>query len=143
MAAPPPGTMPMPPAPARRKTPIGVLILGILTILLGIGTLGLGALLIIGGSMLAVGGGPIGGAFGALIGIFGGILAIFGIIAIVAGVGLIKLRGWAWWLTMIVGILSLLSSLATGQWYLAAVWLIIVVYLVVVKKEFGARPAGM
>ena len=39
MAAPPPGTMPMPPAPVRRKTPIGVIILGVLTILSGLGLL--------------------------------------------------------------------------------------------------------
>jgi hypothetical protein len=141
----PPGPplMPMPTMPGPRKTPIGVMILGILVILVGIGTLGLGALLVLGASMMAVGGGSLGGAFGALFAVFGGILAIFGILAILSGVGLIRLRSWAWWLTLIVSIFNFIGGILSPFWYIGVVWLLIIVYLVVVKKHFGARPAGM
>ena len=70
---------------------------------------------------------------------------IFGIIAVLSGVGLIRLRPWAWMLTMIIAVLSFLSSLAavTTYWYLTVLWLVIIIYLFVVKKEFRSRPAGM
>lgn len=142
----PPGVappMPMPMMAAPRKTPIGVAVLGVLTLLIGIGTLGIGALIALGSGVLAIGGGPLGGALGAFGAVIGGVIAIFGLIAILTGVGLIRLRGWAWWLTMIIGVLSLLGGLASGLWPLAAIWLLIVVYLIVVKKEFGAQPGAM
>ena len=73
------------------------------------------------------------------------IFVIFGIIAVLSGVGLIRLRPWAWMLTMIIAVLSFLSSLAavTTYWYLTVLWLVIIIYLFVVKKEFRSRPAGM
>lgn len=133
------------PMAAPRKTPIGVIILGVLTILSGLGLLGLGAVLVMGAFFVAGGGGQVGGMLGAILGVVGAAFVIFGLIAILAGVGLIRLRPWAWWLTMIVTVLSLLGSLAalSTAWYLTVLDLIIIIYLVVVKKEFGPRPAGM
>ncbi len=143
MEAPPPGSMPMPPAPAPRKTPIGVIILGVLTILSGLALVAVGGVFVL-AAFFAVGAGPVGGIFAAIFGIIGAIILIFGIIAILAGVGLIRLRPWAWWLAMIVAVLAFLSSLADvgSLWYVTVLELVIIVYLVVVKKEFG-RPAGM
>jgi hypothetical protein len=137
--------MAMPSMPSPRKTPIGVLILGILTILSGLGLVAIGGLLAVAAFITAGAGGPIGGMFGALFGIIAVLILIFGIIAILSGVGLIRLRPWAWWLTMIVSVLSLLSSLAdiSTLWYFTILELVIIIYLVIVKKHFGARPAGM
>jgi hypothetical protein len=46
---------------------------------------------------------------------------------------------------MIGAVLAFLGSLAavTAYWYITVFELIIIIYLVVVKKEFGPRPAGM
>ena len=135
----------MPPMQGPQKTPIGVIILGVLTILSGLALIGVGGLLVVAAFFSAGAGGAIGGLFGAIFGIIGAILLLFGIIAILAGVGLIRLRPWAWWLTMIVSVLSLLGSLAaiTTSWPVAVLELIIIIYLVVVKKHFGPRPVGM
>ena len=147
MESQPPGgmPMPMPAAPATRKTPIGVLILGILVILAGIGLLAVGGLLFAAAFLMAGAGSQVGGLFGAILGIIGAVFVIFGIIAVLAGVGLIRLRPWAWMLTMIIAVLSFLGSLAavTTYWYLTVLWLVIIVYLVIVRKEFRSRPAGM
>src|SRR5690242_9902553 len=94
MVAPPPGSMPMPMPTAPRKTPIGVLILGILVIIAGIGLLAIGGLFVAGAAMVG-GGGAVGGLFAGLFLIIGAVFVIFGLIAVLAGVGLIKLRPWA------------------------------------------------
>jgi|SRR3990170_323545 len=150
MSAPPPGTPMPPPAPAYYappmppQRPIGVAILAVLTVLGGIGTLGLGLLLVLGGAVA----GSVGGFFGAL-GIFiivlGAIVALFGVLGILAGIGLWRMRPWAWWLAFIVGILQVLAAFATypESTVTLALWIVIVVYLLVVKKHFGPRPAGM
>ncbi len=98
----------------------------------------------IGAFFIAGVGGSVGGHLGAILGIVGAVFVIFGIIAILAGVGLIRLRPWAWWLTMIVAVLSFLGSLAavTTYYYITALELIII-YLVIMRKHFGPRPAGM
>jgi lysylphosphatidylglycerol synthetase-like protein (DUF2156 family) len=137
--------MAMPPMAAPRKTPIGVIILGVLTILSGLALLGVGAILVIAAFFAGAAGGAVGGLIGAILGIVGAVFVIFGLIAILSGVGLIRLRPWAWWLTMIGAILTFLGSLAavTAYWYITVFELIIIIYLVIVKKEFGPRPAGM
>jgi len=135
--------MPMPMQPAPQKTPIGVAILGVLTILSGLALLGVGGLFVVAAFVVGVGV-PYGGIAGALIGVIGAVFLLFGIIAIAAGVGLIRLRSWAWWLAMIVAVITLLGSLpfVGAFWFLTAFELLIVVYLVIVKKHFGRR-AGM
>lgn len=138
--APPPAPMPayMPP-PMRPNRPLGVAILAILTVIFGIIGL-LGGLVILGFSGLgfAMGLGPL-AAFGAAV---GAIILIFGLIAIVAGLGLWSLRPWAWWLAVIVAVVQLLFNGLTLNFTLV-LWLIILVYLLAVRGNFTARPAGM
>jgi hypothetical protein len=133
--------MPMP--PARRTTPIGVAILGVLTILSGLALLAVGGLLVVAAFFVGVSV-PYAGVAGAFLGVIGAVFLIFAIIAMAAGVGLIRLRSWAWWLTMIVAVLTLLGSLpfVAAFWFLTAFELLLIIYLVIVKKHFG-RPAGM
>lgn len=157
MSAPPAGTMPsMPPpggyAPAPAKRPLGVTILAVLTIIFGlIGFLG-GILLVV---VFAAAASLIPAeyqAVAALLLALGALVTVISLLAMIAGVGLLRLRGWAWWLTMIVGILSIVSSIGTfilypiGIPYSIVLWIIILAYLVSVRRHFGigqARPSGM
>jgi len=142
-APPPPMYAPPPMKPSR---PIGVAILAILTILFGIIGLVGGLLVLLGGALLAT----IAPEFGSLFLIIGGLLALFSLLAIVSGVGLWRLRPWAWWLTVIVGVLSIVFNIGSfavfplgGFPYGIVLWLIILIYLFVVRKSFMARPMGM
>lgn len=152
MESPPPAQQPPPapgyyaPPPAKPSRPIGVTILGILTILFGIITLLGGVLLIVGAGLLGAAGSALGlGFLAGLLAVFGALIALFGLLAIISGWGLLKLRPWAWTLTMIVGILEIIFSALSQNWVTVALWLIIVVYLFVVRKHFtsGGHPAGM
>lgn len=129
------------PPPARR--PIGVTILAVLAIIFGVLALVLGLLILAGSAVLGVAGA---GAFAGLGFVVGGAITLFGLLWIVSGVGLLRLRGWAWWLAMIVGVLYLVSSVLNTEFVGAAISLIIVVYLVAVRRYFGIggpRPAGV
>jgi lysylphosphatidylglycerol synthetase-like protein (DUF2156 family) len=56
--------------------------------------------------------------FGLLFGGFGAFLIVIGILALLVGWGLWAGKGWAWWLTVILqalGIVSSLASLALGD----------------------------
>ena len=76
------------------------------------------------------------------------LVTILSLIAIVAGIGLLRLRKWAWWLTVILGVLQVVFQF--GQYavyppggfpYGAAIWIIIIIYLVIVRSHFGiGRP---
>ena len=144
-AAPPPPPMYAPP-PMKPSRPIGVAILAILTILFGIiGLLG-GLLVLLGGALLAT----IAPEFGGLFLILGDLVTLFSLLGIVSGVGLWRLRPWAWWLTVIVGVLSIVFNIGSfavfplgGFPYGIVLWLIILIYLFVVRKSFMPRPMGM
>ena len=159
MAA-PAGTMPPPMAPPGMygapmapKRPIGVTILAVLTILFGIlGLLGGILLVILAGAAATV----LPAEYQAIAGILlalGALLAIVSLIGIISGVGLLRLRSWAWWLTIIVGILNVVFGIGSyvvyplgGFPYGIALWIIIIIYLVVVRGHFGIgkpKPAGM
>jgi hypothetical protein len=128
---------PYPGAPARPfHRPLGIAILSILIILGGVLVIILGIAVLAFGGLLgfAVGGG-VGAALGAAI---GGIIIIVGAIWLVAGLGLWRLRGWAWWLATIVVGLSLAGSAANGGVGAGLiVTALIFVYLLVVKKHFN------
>lgn len=118
-----------PPPPSR---PIGVAILAVLTTLIGILILIVG-LLFLALPVFMVGLGiPL--VFGLAAGVLGVIVILFGLLWIAVGMGLWRLRGWAWWLAVIVMLLSVLSSAA--QWSLAIIPLLILVYLILVRKHF-------
>src|SRR5947199_217812 len=96
------------PPPSR---PIGVTLLAVLTILLGVLIVGLGLLFIV-APLILVGVG-LSLAFGLAAGVIGAIVLVFGLIWIGVGVGLLHLRGWAWWLAVIVMVLSIVGSFAS------------------------------
>jgi len=157
MAA-PAGTMPpmAPPgmygAPMAPKRPIGVTILAVLTIIFGIlGLLG-GILLVI---VFAAAATMLPAEFQEVAGILlalAALVTILSLVAIISGVGLLRLRSWAWWLTVIVGVLNIVFNIGTYVLYPVAfpygivLWIIIIAYLVVVRGHFGIgkpKPAGM
>ena len=158
MAA-PAGTMPpmAPPgmygAPMAPKRPIGVTILAVLTIIFGLLGLLAGILLVIVGAAGATVLPAQYQAIAVILLALGALLAIFSLLGIIAGVGLFRLRAWAWWLTIIVGILNIVFNIGSyvvypigGFPYGIALWIIIIIYLVVVRAHFGIgkpKPAGM
>jgi len=79
--------------------------------------------------------GPAGAALGGAIGL---VIIIIGAICLVAGLGLWRLRGWAWWLATIVVGLSLVGSAANNGFGAGlVVTALIFVYLLLVKKHFN------
>ena len=58
-----------------------------------------------------------------------------------AGFGLLKLRMWAWWLAIIAFALGTVSSVMSASYYSAVILVLLIVYLVLVRKHFGQpRP---
>src|SRR5206468_1058983 len=110
VASAPPGYYPPGPYPPKVR-PIGVTLLAVLTILLGVLIVGLGLLFIVAPLILAGVGLPL--AFGLAAGVIGAIVLVFGLLWIGVGVGLVHLRGWAWWLAVIVMVLSIVGSFAS------------------------------
>lgn len=143
---PPPGPAPgmyAPPPMAPKQRPIGVTILAILVILGGIFML-FGGLVLLGVGAVAGAGGA--GIFGGLVAVIGGLLALFGLLWVIAGIGLWRLKGWAWWLAVIVSVINLAISGVSMDFVGVAIALLILIYLVVVRGSFGiggAKPAGM
>jgi len=158
MAA-PAGTMPPPMAPPGMygapmapKRPVGVTILAVLTIIFGVIGLLVGILAVI---LFAAAATMLPAQYQGIAGILLALAAlatILSLVAIISGVGLLRLRSWAWWLTIIVGILNIVFSIGSYVAYPVVfpygivLWIIIVAYLVVVRGHFGIgkpKPAGM
>src|SRR2546425_7329408 len=131
VASPPPGYYPPGPYPPPSR-PIGVTLLAVLTILLGVLIVGLGLLFIVAPLILVGVGLPL--AFGLAAGVIGAIVLVFGLIWIGVGVGLLHLRGWAWWLAVIVVVLSIVGSVASPL--TAVIPALILIYLIVVRHHF-------
>jgi len=84
-------------------------------------------------SSLLVGVGlPLG--FGLTGSVLGAIILIFGIIWIAVGSGLLNLRPWAWWLAIIVMVLSIVGSI--GSPITAILPGLILLYLILVRRHF-------
>ena len=117
------------PTPSR---PIGVTILAVLTILGGVLLLLLGIVVIAFSSLLLGVGLPLG--FGLTGSILGALVLVFGIVWIAVGSGLLNLRSWAWWLAIIVMVLSVVGSITVP---LAAILPgLVLVYLILVRHHF-------
>jgi len=117
-----------------RSRPIGVTILAILTILIGIGLLLLGLLLVALGGITGLFGAPM---FGLPIAAIGGLILLVGILMLVSGFGLLKLRMWAWWLAIIAFVLGAVSSILSASYPTAVIEVLLIVYLIVVRKHFS------
>lgn len=119
-------------APPRPGRPIGVAILAILVVLVGVFFLvgGLG-LLLLAGFALFRGLPTFFGLGGAILGL---VLLIFALVFIGVGLGLWHLRSWAWWLAIIVLVISILGSLADLAGLVIP--LILLIYLLLVRHHF-------
>jgi len=82
----------------------------------------------------------------------GGVLyMVIAVVLLVAGVGLLRLRGWAWWLALLtaVGVLGWTlygsytspSDTTVGNWATVAVSGAILLYLLLVRRNFR-RPVA-
>ena len=122
-----PGYYP-PPSPSR---PIGVAILAILVILAGVILV-----LLAFAAFLLSGVGFLGGLLpiGLLGGFLGLILLIFGLVWIGVGLGLWHLRSWAWWLAVIVMVLSIIGGVAAPPGIVVP--LVILIHLMLVRHPF-------
>lgn len=151
MVSPAPSGAPMPPPmfvyfpqPMPVRRPIGVTILGILAILFGIFVLATGILTVLGALVILALPGGLG--FGTLTIVIGVLVLLFGILWLLAGFGLLRLRTWAWWLAIVVSVLTLLAAipLFPGSAVNLAVAVVILLYLLTVRRYFGQpRPMGI
>jgi len=127
--------------------PIGVTILGVLVIVGGVLFLLLGLLALAGAFLLFLlpGQEPLTG-LALLLGL---VALVLGILLIVSGSGLMKLRPWAWWLAVLVLVVSLVNTAygyyigsATAAQSAASAILpfLLLVYLLAVRKHFKPQP---
>lgn len=138
MAGSPPGpamgSKPLVGAGKSFHRPLGVAIIAILIILAGFIFILVGiALLLLGGFLGLAFAGPVGAALGATFGI---IVLVFGGILLAAGLGLWRMKSWAWWLAAIVMLLSIVGSYGNG-YAGPVVGALFFVYLLLVKKHFN------
>ena len=104
-----------------RQRPAGVIAIATLKIIDGLWGLVSGCALLAGGGALAAmiarfaGNAPrwIGDALGGALALVGLALIFFAALDLILAWGIWTLRRWAWWLTMIAAILSIVGSLAT------------------------------
>jgi hypothetical protein len=102
---------------AVRERPLGVTILGIVTIL--------GSLLSAIGGLLSI----------FVLDLFGPIFAIVSLVGVVVGFGLLGLRLWAWNVAVFYFCAQIVLSFLSGG-PLALLPLVLLVYLFVVREEF-------
>ena len=104
-----------------RQRSMGVMVIVALKILDGLWGLASGCVLLAGSGALAAviarftGNAPhwIGNTLGGVLALVGLALIFFAALDLILAWGVWTLRRWAWWLTMIVAVLSILGSLAT------------------------------
>ncbi len=118
--------------PAPRSRPIGVAILAILVVLVGaiflLAAIGVFAL----AGFAAFRGLPT--FFGLAGAVLGAVFLIFALLFIGVGLGLWHLRSWAWWLAIIVLVISIVGSFADLAGLVIP--LILLIYLILVRHHF-------
>ncbi len=120
------------PPPMPRSRPLGVTILAILTILVGIGLFLIGLVVVAAASLFTL--------FVPVLGlplvVIGILVLLVGILMLVSGFGLLKLRMWAWWLAFISFVLGAVSSILSQSYPAAGIEVLLIVYLILVRKHF-------
>jgi lysylphosphatidylglycerol synthetase-like protein (DUF2156 family) len=125
--------MAVPPPPTPRTRPLGVTILAILTILVGIGLFLLGLLVVAVSTFVTL----LAPMFGLPLILVGALILVVGILMLVSGFGLLRLRMWAWWLAIIAFVLGAVSSILSTSYITAVIEVLLIVYLIVVRKHFS------
>lgn len=131
MSAPPPPPAYYPQPYQRPSRPIGVAILAILVVLVGVIFLIAAIAVLALSGFLALSGLTFFGLGGTIIGL---LILILAIVWIAVGMGLWHLRSWAWWLAVIVMLLTIFGSIASPA--VAILPVLILVYLLVVRHHF-------
>jgi hypothetical protein len=96
----------------ERRRPTGILIIAILMIIIGIGSLILGIAALSFGLLLSSSDQDLPGGLAPGIIASGGFTLALGIATLVISWGLLKAKGWAWLLTVIIAIISIINSIA-------------------------------
>ena len=125
------------------ERPTGVTILAILEIIAGIlmflGAAGMMVLASIGGTV------PIAGiVFGVFATIMALVLVILGIIAFILAYGLWNGKGWAWWLTIIFSVISIIVNILSLPGGIIGIIIAVIILYYLTRphvKEFFGRPA--
>lgn len=139
----------------KPKRPTGVTVLAVLDILGGIAGIGVGALLIgvaaLASSSLANQYPSLGSISGisSILYALGALSLILGILAIVLAIGFLGGKGWAWTLGIVVGVISIIVSIAEtaigfSTNIIGIIFQIIIIYYLTrphVKAYFGKGPA--
>ena len=117
--------------------PTGVTILAILEIISGI--IAIAFALFFGAMMGSMGSSMFGNGGAAIIGVIGGIVVVLGLISFVMAWGLLKGKSWAWTITLILTIISLIFDLPSMNIIGIIIDVIILYYLYRphVKAYFG------
>ena len=137
MAAPPPP----PPYPQRPSRPIGVAILAILIILVGVILVLVSLLFVLAALVVLAATGSV------IILLIASVFFILSLLLLLAGIGLWKLRPWAWWLSIIVLILVIINrfagvtlsdvrTLSTVDLIIVGFPILILIYLLAVRHHF-------
>ncbi|MCH9657889.1 hypothetical protein K0U27_04185 [archaeon] len=126
---------------SSQTRPMGVTIIAVLEIISGIIAIAFGALFgaLMGGIGMGVGSSMMGGEFAGIFGIVGGITAVLGVISFVMAWGLLKGKSWAWTITLILTIISLIFDVPSMNVIGIIIDVIILYYLFRphVKAYFG------
>jgi len=139
-APPPPRPMYSPRMPRRR--PFGVTLLGILIILIGLLVLFVGLLLVL---IVVAPGSVVPAEFSALLTVSGltltiaAIVTVVGALWLVAGIGLLRLRTWAWALALIASLLGAVAGFLTPPVGLGCgtiFGIVVFIYLIAVRRHF-------
>ena len=112
--------------------PLGVAALSIVVMAFGIVTAVIGLASMLVGFVSGIMDFPAGRNNGFVAGLIG---LVLGAVYFVAGVGLWNLRPWAWWLAVLAGAVGFVVAFGSPVWMI--VWAALVVYLIVVRANFG------
>jgi hypothetical protein len=116
--------------------PLGVSVIAVVVMAFGVVTAVLGLLGMLVGFVSGIVDSPQGGGREFLAGVAG---LVLGAAYVIAGIGLWNLRRWAWWLATLVGVVGFVVAFGSPVWML--LWGALVVYLVLVRGNFGVAPA--
>ena len=121
------------------QRPLGVAVIALVVMAFGAvaALLGLAGMLV--GFVSGIMDSPRGGGREFLAGVAG---LVLGAAYVIAGIGLWNTRAWAWWLAVLAGAVGFVLAFGSPVWMV--LWAGVVVYLILVRGNFGvlkAKPA--